>query len=71
MAASREEEAADYLKKHRIMELVENLSSLLLFYRPGHSSLSLSAGSEGSALGKPAILTKHKEDGKKEINIYY
>ncbi|XP_029992249.1 EF-hand calcium-binding domain-containing protein 10 [Sphaeramia orbicularis] len=34
MAASREEEAADYLKKHRIMELVENLSSLLLFYRP-------------------------------------
>ncbi|XP_019934384.2 EF-hand calcium-binding domain-containing protein 10 [Paralichthys olivaceus] len=34
MATQRERDAADYLKRHRIMELMENLSSLLFFYRP-------------------------------------
>lgn len=38
MATQREKEAADYLEKHRIMELLENLSGLLFFYRPGSRS---------------------------------
>ncbi|XP_035013639.1 EF-hand calcium-binding domain-containing protein 10 [Hippoglossus stenolepis] len=34
MATEKERDAAEYLKRHRIMELLENLSSLLFFYRP-------------------------------------
>ncbi|KAM9854830.1 EF-hand calcium-binding domain-containing protein 10 [Aulostomus maculatus] len=34
MATEREKEAADYLKKHKIMELMDNLTSMLFFYRP-------------------------------------
>ncbi|XP_026222395.1 EF-hand calcium-binding domain-containing protein 10 [Anabas testudineus] len=34
MATQREQEAADYLKKHRINELMDNLISMLFFYRP-------------------------------------
>ncbi|XP_029290276.1 EF-hand calcium-binding domain-containing protein 10 [Cottoperca gobio] len=34
MATQREKDAADYLKKHRIIELMDNLSSMLFFYRP-------------------------------------
>lgn len=35
MATQREKDAADYLQKHRIPELLENMSSLLFFHRPG------------------------------------
>uniref|UniRef100_A0A8D3BA03 EFCAB10 C-terminal EF-hand domain-containing protein n=1 Tax=Scophthalmus maximus TaxID=52904 RepID=A0A8D3BA03_SCOMX len=31
---SREQDAADYLKRHQIMELMENLTGMLFFYRP-------------------------------------
>uniref|UniRef100_A0A3B5B3E7 Si:dkey-42p14.3 n=1 Tax=Stegastes partitus TaxID=144197 RepID=A0A3B5B3E7_9TELE len=34
MMATREQGAADYLKKHKIMELMENLTSMLFYYRP-------------------------------------
>ncbi|XP_068579744.1 LOW QUALITY PROTEIN: EF-hand calcium-binding domain-containing protein 10 [Cebidichthys violaceus] len=34
MATQREQDAADYLKKHKIAELMENLTSMLFFYRP-------------------------------------
>ncbi|KAF3706208.1 EF-hand calcium-binding domain-containing protein 10 [Channa argus] len=34
MATEREEDAADYLKRHRIIELMDNLTSMLFFYRP-------------------------------------
>ncbi|KAM9377277.1 EF-hand calcium-binding domain-containing protein 10 [Pholidichthys leucotaenia] len=34
MATQREKDAAEYLKKHKIMELVDNLTSMLFFYRP-------------------------------------
>ncbi|XP_023256119.1 EF-hand calcium-binding domain-containing protein 10-like [Seriola lalandi dorsalis] len=34
MAEQREEDAADYLKKHKIIELMDNLTSMLFFYRP-------------------------------------
>ncbi|XP_004069449.1 EF-hand calcium-binding domain-containing protein 10 [Oryzias latipes] len=34
MATKQEKYAADYLRKHKIAELVENLFSMLLFYRP-------------------------------------
>ncbi|XP_041795602.1 LOW QUALITY PROTEIN: EF-hand calcium-binding domain-containing protein 10 [Chelmon rostratus] len=34
MATQREEDAAEYLKKHRIIELMDNLTSMLFFYRP-------------------------------------
>ncbi|GAA6215284.1 EF-hand calcium-binding domain-containing protein 10-like [Lates japonicus] len=34
MATQREHDAADYLKKHKIMELMDNLTSMLFFYRP-------------------------------------
>ncbi|XP_054476766.1 LOW QUALITY PROTEIN: EF-hand calcium-binding domain-containing protein 10 [Anoplopoma fimbria] len=36
MATQREQEAAEYLQKHRIAELMDNLSSMLLFHRPGN-----------------------------------
>ncbi|KAG8012331.1 Sorting and assembly machinery component 50-like protein A, partial [Nibea albiflora] len=34
MATQREQDAADYLKKHKIIELMDNLTSMLFFYRP-------------------------------------
>ncbi|XP_039665285.1 EF-hand calcium-binding domain-containing protein 10 isoform X1 [Perca fluviatilis] len=34
MATQREKDAADYLEKHKIFELMENLTSMLFFYRP-------------------------------------
>ncbi|KAM4573667.1 EF-hand calcium-binding domain-containing protein 10 [Odontesthes bonariensis] len=34
MATQREKDAADYLKKHKIIELMDNLTSMLFFYRP-------------------------------------
>lgn len=35
METQKEKDAAEYLQKHRIMDLLENLNSLLFFYRPG------------------------------------
>ncbi|XP_018581661.1 EF-hand calcium-binding domain-containing protein 10 [Scleropages formosus] len=34
MATPREREAADYLQKHKIPELMHNLTSMLFFHRP-------------------------------------
>ncbi|XP_026167908.1 EF-hand calcium-binding domain-containing protein 10-like isoform X2 [Mastacembelus armatus] len=34
MATQREQDAADYLKKHKIIELMDNLTSMIFFYRP-------------------------------------
>ncbi|KAM4734280.1 EF-hand calcium-binding domain-containing protein 10 [Anableps anableps] len=34
MATQREKDAVEYLKKHKIFELMNNLTSMLLFYRP-------------------------------------
>ncbi|XP_078112720.1 EF-hand calcium-binding domain-containing protein 10 [Sander vitreus] len=34
MATQREKDAADYLEKHKMFELMENLTSMLFFYRP-------------------------------------
>ncbi|XP_010752132.2 EF-hand calcium-binding domain-containing protein 10 [Larimichthys crocea] len=34
MATQREKDAADYLKKHKIIELMDNLTGMLFFYRP-------------------------------------
>ncbi|XP_037538481.1 EF-hand calcium-binding domain-containing protein 10 [Nematolebias whitei] len=34
MASQRENDAAEYLDKHKIIDLMDNLSSMLLFYRP-------------------------------------
>ncbi|KAJ8387006.1 hypothetical protein AAFF_G00161830 [Aldrovandia affinis] len=34
MATPREEEAANYLEKHKIPELMNNLTSMLCFHRP-------------------------------------
>ncbi|XP_039989235.1 EF-hand calcium-binding domain-containing protein 10 [Xiphias gladius] len=34
MATQREEDAADYLKKHKIIELMDYLTSMLFFHRP-------------------------------------
>ncbi|XP_041854083.1 EF-hand calcium-binding domain-containing protein 10 [Melanotaenia boesemani] len=34
MATQKEKDAADYLKKHKIIELMDNLTSMLLFHRP-------------------------------------
>ncbi|KAM3610102.1 uncharacterized protein V6R79_025407 [Siganus canaliculatus] len=35
MATQRERDAAEYLKKHKILELMENLTSMLFFHQPG------------------------------------
>lgn len=40
MATPREQEAADYLRKHKIIELMDNLTSMLFFYRPGQTYFS-------------------------------
>ncbi|XP_056138599.1 EF-hand calcium-binding domain-containing protein 10 [Lampris incognitus] len=34
MATPKEKDGADYLKKYKIMELMNNLTSMLLFHRP-------------------------------------
>nr|XP_046249901.1 EF-hand calcium-binding domain-containing protein 10 [Scatophagus argus] len=34
MATQREKDAADYLKKHKIIELMDNLTSMLFYHRP-------------------------------------
>uniref|UniRef100_I3KES0 Si:dkey-42p14.3 n=2 Tax=Oreochromis TaxID=8139 RepID=I3KES0_ORENI len=34
MATRREEDAAVYLEKHKLIELMDNLTSMLFFYRP-------------------------------------
>ncbi|XP_051976096.1 EF-hand calcium-binding domain-containing protein 10 isoform X1 [Xyrauchen texanus] len=34
MSTPREQEAAEYLKKHNISDLMDNLTSMLFFYRP-------------------------------------
>ncbi|KAF4081381.1 hypothetical protein AMELA_G00160740 [Ameiurus melas] len=36
MSTPREQEAAKYLENHKIVELMNNLTSMLLFYRPEH-----------------------------------
>uniref|UniRef100_A0A8C6LPY7 Uncharacterized protein n=1 Tax=Nothobranchius furzeri TaxID=105023 RepID=A0A8C6LPY7_NOTFU len=38
MASQRERDATDYLEKHKILELVENLTSMLLFHKPGEKN---------------------------------
>uniref|UniRef100_A0A8D2DRI7 EF-hand calcium binding domain 10 n=1 Tax=Sciurus vulgaris TaxID=55149 RepID=A0A8D2DRI7_SCIVU len=38
---SREQQARDYLKTHRIMELLDHLTSVLLFVRPALKTLGL------------------------------
>ncbi|XP_055048800.2 EF-hand calcium-binding domain-containing protein 10 [Misgurnus anguillicaudatus] len=32
--STREQEAAEYLEKHKIIDLMDNLTSMLFFYRP-------------------------------------
>uniref|UniRef100_A0A671SZW2 Si:dkey-42p14.6 n=1 Tax=Sinocyclocheilus anshuiensis TaxID=1608454 RepID=A0A671SZW2_9TELE len=34
MSSPRELEAAEYLEKHQIIEFMDNLTSMLFFYRP-------------------------------------
>lgn len=34
MSSPREREAAEYIKKHEIVDLMDNLTSMLFFYRP-------------------------------------
>lgn len=42
METQREKDAADYLTKHNVAELLDQLSSMLFFYRPGsrHTNIS-------------------------------
>ncbi|XP_030163646.1 EF-hand calcium-binding domain-containing protein 10 isoform X2 [Lynx canadensis] len=43
---SREQEARDYLEEHRIMELLNYLTSTLLFFRPALKTLGLLTADE-------------------------
>ncbi|KAK3558398.1 hypothetical protein QTP86_018002, partial [Hemibagrus guttatus] len=36
MSTPREQEAAQYLENHKIVELMNNLTSMLFYYRPEH-----------------------------------
>ncbi|CAF90306.1 unnamed protein product [Tetraodon nigroviridis] len=47
MATQREKDAAEYLQKHRIMELLENLSSLMFYHRPEDPRAFLAAQRSG------------------------
>uniref|UniRef100_A0A671FQ78 EF-hand calcium binding domain 10 n=1 Tax=Rhinolophus ferrumequinum TaxID=59479 RepID=A0A671FQ78_RHIFE len=44
--SSREQEARDYLEKHRIMELLNYLTSNLLFFQPALNTLGLCTADE-------------------------
>ena len=35
MTSPKEVEATEYLKKHKILELMDNLTSMVFFHRPG------------------------------------
>ncbi|MGH0150375.1 UNVERIFIED_CONTAM: hypothetical protein FKN15_020497 [Acipenser sinensis] len=41
MATSRELEAKNYLEKHKILELMDNLTSMLFFHRPALNTIGL------------------------------
>lgn len=41
METPGEREASEYLKNHKIVELMNNLTSMLLFYRPGKTFLTV------------------------------
>uniref|UniRef100_A0A5F9CBC2 EF-hand calcium binding domain 10 n=1 Tax=Oryctolagus cuniculus TaxID=9986 RepID=A0A5F9CBC2_RABIT len=45
-AGSRERQAREYLEKHRIMELLNHLTSVLLFFRPALKTLGLCTADE-------------------------
>ncbi|CAL1594847.1 unnamed protein product [Knipowitschia caucasica] len=63
-----EEEAAEYLEKHQILKLMENLVSLLLFHRPEKPKLFLSEHlqmlkrSQLSQLRAPTLFTSSDLD---------
>uniref|UniRef100_A0A3B5KLG1 Uncharacterized protein n=1 Tax=Xiphophorus couchianus TaxID=32473 RepID=A0A3B5KLG1_9TELE len=38
---TRERDATAYLKKHKIVELMDNMTSMLLFYRPALTMLGI------------------------------
>uniref|UniRef100_A0A8C3APD3 Si:dkey-42p14.3 n=1 Tax=Cyclopterus lumpus TaxID=8103 RepID=A0A8C3APD3_CYCLU len=70
MATQREQDAADYLKKHKIPELLENLTSMLFFYRPGQKKpreflveqLELLKISQQSNINGPSLFNKANLD---------
>lgn len=38
MTSTKEEDAAEYLQKHKISDLMDNLTSMLFFHRPGENA---------------------------------
>ncbi|XP_034390269.1 EF-hand calcium-binding domain-containing protein 10 [Cyclopterus lumpus] len=68
MATQREQDAADYLKKHKIPELLENLTSMLFFYRPEKpreflvEQLELLKISQQSNINGPSLFNKANLD---------
>lgn len=50
-ASGRERQAREYLEKHGIMELLNHLTTVLLFFRPGKSLASYLAGYRNPVLG--------------------
>ncbi|KAJ0029132.1 hypothetical protein NQD34_004129 [Periophthalmus magnuspinnatus] len=68
MASEREREAEEYLQKHQILELMENLISLLLFHRPEKPKAFLSEQleflkrSRHSGVRGPGLFTNNNLD---------
>ncbi|XP_030868962.1 EF-hand calcium-binding domain-containing protein 10 isoform X6 [Gorilla gorilla gorilla] len=66
--SSRELQAAEYLEKHHIKELVSYLTSALLFFRPALKTLGLSTEDEDlQDDGHKITLDKFKEEVNKRM----
>ncbi|KAM9497020.1 EF-hand calcium-binding domain-containing protein 10 [Clarias gariepinus] len=61
MSTPREQEAAKYLENHKILELMNNLTNMLFYYRPEHpqefliSQLEQMQASKLQAVGSPCL----------------
>ncbi|MGH0124767.1 UNVERIFIED_CONTAM: hypothetical protein FKN15_051896 [Acipenser sinensis] len=66
MATSRELEAKNYLEKHKILELMDNLTSMLFFHRPALNTIGLKqydAFPQGADCNRITLETFKKETG--------
>lgn len=66
--ANKESDAQDYLKKHQIMELFENLTAQLIYERPGEY---LNEAGIDVSLSLGSFRSDQKPPNKSSCKIYY
>uniref|UniRef100_A0A3Q3X7A9 EFCAB10 C-terminal EF-hand domain-containing protein n=1 Tax=Mola mola TaxID=94237 RepID=A0A3Q3X7A9_MOLML len=62
MATQREEDAVEYMRRHQVPELLENLSSMLFFCRPENPREFLLQQLEGGGVRGPHLFTSTNLD---------